>query len=266
VVRRAWPFFSYNITQVGYSKIAIVFFGLVALPEKVGWFAAAFAISDVIPQWSYASCGALLPLWTRLFESNRIDELVELRQKVLDLIIFLAVPLGVALAIFAPEICHILGSRFANSVVVLRIVAYRSLLAVLDGFLGHGFLIAINKIKERQVAQAWSAVLLGVLTLSFGYVWGPVGVAVALLISDSTLIYQYLRIASRSDLKVECPAFLSSVAAGLGMALVTIKLSSVLNVATLVAVALITYSVLLIALTPQRLVGAGRTLRESFSG
>ena len=64
-VREALPFFSYNLTQVSYGKIALVCFGLVAPKEQVGWFAAAFVLSDVIPQWSYASSGALLPVWTR---------------------------------------------------------------------------------------------------------------------------------------------------------------------------------------------------------
>jgi O-antigen/teichoic acid export membrane protein len=94
---------------------------------------------------------ALLPLWTRLFESDRNRELLELRESLLDLIMLLCVPAAIAISIFAPEICALLGSRFASSTLVLRILAYRILLSVVDGFLGHGFLIAIN--RSRTAAR-----------------------------------------------------------------------------------------------------------------
>jgi O-antigen/teichoic acid export membrane protein len=61
VIRSAWPFFCYNITQVSYSRLSIVCFGLVAPESMVGIFSAAFVLSDVFPQWSYAMSGALLP-------------------------------------------------------------------------------------------------------------------------------------------------------------------------------------------------------------
>src|SRR5882724_7428489 len=109
LVRSAWPFFCYNITQVGYSRLSIVCFGLVAPESMVGIFSAAFVLSDVFPQWSYAVSGALLPLWTRLFETGRNCELLELRECLMDLIVLLCVPAAIAIAIFAPELCALLG-------------------------------------------------------------------------------------------------------------------------------------------------------------
>src|SRR6266403_722364 len=202
VIRSAWPFFCYNITQVSYSRLSIVCFGLVAPESMVGIFSAAFVLSDVVPQWSYAVSGALLPLWTRLFETDRNAELLELRESLLDLIMLLCVPAAIAISIFAPEICALLGSRFASSTLVLRILAYRILLSVVDGFLGHGFLIAINRVRERQRAQTYALVLLGILTLLLGKLWGPTGAACALFIADAVLILQYLWILSRLNLRL----------------------------------------------------------------
>jgi O-antigen/teichoic acid export membrane protein len=65
VARAALPFFANNLTQIGYGKVAILCLGAVATQVAVGWFAAAYTISDVIPQWSYALSGAVLPVWTR---------------------------------------------------------------------------------------------------------------------------------------------------------------------------------------------------------
>jgi O-antigen/teichoic acid export membrane protein len=266
VVRQAWPFFSYNLTQVGYGRVAIICFGLVATQEKVGWFAAAFAISDVIPQWSYASSGALLPVWTRLFENKRIEELVALRQRLLDIVMFVSLPLGIALAIFAPQVCHVLGERFSASAPVLRVVASRSVLAVLDGFLGHGFLVAVNRIRERQGALAKCVLLLAALSLGLGYLWGPVGVAVALLIADTTLILQYLRIISGIGLRIDWPALLPSAISGLFMAAVALELPQAFGPAAKVVLAFATYFLVLSLISRTRLLSAGRTVRECFGG
>jgi O-antigen/teichoic acid export membrane protein len=265
VARQAWPFFSYNLTQVGYGRVAIICFGLVATQEKVGWFAAAFALSDIFPQWSYASSGALLPVWTRLYETKRIDELLVLRQRLLDIVLFLSVPLLVLMAVFAPQLCHFLGERFSASAPALRVVSSRSVLAVLDGFLGHGFLVAVNRVKERKNALARCVILLAVLSLGLGYLWGPVGVAVALLIADSTLILQYLRLTSKIGLKISWPAVLPSVIAGAAMAGAAIELPRTIGLALSIPAATAVYFLVLILLSRGRLVSAGRTLRECIS-
>lgn len=262
VVRSAWPYFQYNLTQIGYGRVAIVCFGLVASPEKVGWFAAAFVIADVFPQWSYACSNALLPVWTKLFESKRFQDLVELRQRLLDIVIFIAVPFWIGLAIFAPRVCTLLGSHFADSASVLRIVASRSLLSVLDGFLGHSYLIAVNQIKARQKAQSRSLVVLAALSLLLGWVWGPVGVGVALLVSDSTLILQYLRISTRMSMKIEWPAILPSAVAGAVMVAAALATPNSLALPFKIILVFCAYSLTLLLLSRERLLSAGRTLRE----
>jgi len=262
VARDAFPFFSYNLTQVGYGKVAILGFGLVAPPEQVGWFAAAFVLSDVIPQWSYASSGALLPVWTRLFENGRIEEVVSLRQRLLDILLFASIPVWLSLALFAPEVCALLGSRYVASAPVLRIVAGRSVLAVLDGFLGHGFLVAVNRLRERQVALSLSLVLLAALSTLFGYLWGAVGVAIGLFISDSTLILQYLRITSRIGMQIEWPSVAPSFFAGAIMVIWALAIPQQIPFPLKLSTALLTYLIALMFLSRDRLMGAGRTLQE----
>jgi polysaccharide transporter, PST family len=265
LLRSAWPFFCYNITQVSYSRISIVCFGLVASENMVGLFSAAFVLSDIFPQWSYAMSGALLPLWTRLFENGRKSELLELRESLLDVIVIICVPAAVAMLIFAPQICALLGTRFAASALVLRILAYRILLSVVDGFLGHGFLIAINQVRERQRAQVWSLVLLGVLTLVLGKLLGLAGAACALLIADCSLILQYIVILSRLRLAISGKLLLPCLLAGAVMAIAVLLANSTFLMARL-AVGLVAYTILLLVLSRSRLIGASRTLRHCLSG
>lgn len=262
IVRNALPFFSYSLTQVGYGKIAIVCFGLIAPKEQVGWFAAAFVISDVIPQWSYASSGALLPLWTRLYENGRWEEMVGLRQRLLDILLFASIPVWISLSLFAPEICALLGPRYVPSAPVLRIVACRSVLAVLDGFLGHGFLVSVNRLKERQAALSISFVLLAALSTALGYLWGAEGVAIGLFVSDAVLIFQYLRIISRIGMPIEWVSVVPSFIAGGIMAASALVLPQSGQPILKLSLILFVYLATLVLLSKDRLVSAGRTLQE----
>jgi len=261
-IRNALPYFSYNLTQVGYGKIAIVCFGLVAPKEQVGWFAAAFVLSDVIPQWSYASSGALLPLWTRLFENGRWEEMIRIRQRLLDILLFASIPVWISLSFFAPEICALLGPRYVPSAPVLRIVACRSVLAVLDGFLGHGFLVSVNRLRERQTALSVSFFLLAALSTLLGYLWGAEGVAIGLFISDAVLISQYLRIISKIGMPIEWPAVVPGILAGAIMAATALVLPQGAQPLMKLLVIVFVYVAALTLLSKNRLLDAGRTLQE----
>lgn len=266
LIRSAWPFFCYNITQVGYTRLSIVCLGLVAPESMVGIFSAAFVLSDIFPQWSYAMSGALLPVWTRLFESDRHSELLEVRDSLMDLLVLLCVPAAITISVFAPELCSLLGPRFASSSWVLRILAYRVLFSVVDGFLGHGFLIAINRVRERQRAQAYALVLLGILTLALGKIWGPTGAACALFIADAALILQYLFILSRLGLRVSSHVLLPSLLAGGTMAFVALGLKTNTIIFARLLLGFFVYGALLLLISRARLLGASRTLRHCLTG
>lgn len=262
VARDALPFFRNNLTQVGYGKVAILCLGVVATQVSVGLFAAAYTISDVIPQWSYALSGAVLPVWTRLFENGRAEEMLSLCKRLLDVILFATLPIWIAMAVFAPEICHLLGRQYIPSAAVLRIVAIRCVSSVLDGFLGHGFLVAVNRVSERQKALARCLILLAVLSVALGAVWGAVGVGVALVISDGCLILQYLWIISRIGQKIQWPSLTPSVFAAVFMVACAMGLPGDINFILRAATAVAVYFCTLLVLSKERLLGLGQTLRE----
>jgi O-antigen/teichoic acid export membrane protein len=216
----------------------------------------------VIPQWSYASSGALLPLWTRLFENGRWEEMIRLRQRLLDILLFASIPVWISLSFFAPEICALLGPRYVPCAPVLRIVACRSVLAVLDGFLGHGFLISVNRLKERQTALTISFFLLAALSTLLGYLWGSEGVAIGLFLSDAVLIFQYMRILSKIGMPMEWPAMVPGIVAGAIMAAVAMALPLGAQPLLKLVVIVFVYVAALTLLSKNRLLDAGRTLQE----
>jgi O-antigen/teichoic acid export membrane protein len=243
-----------------------VCFGLVASQALVGIFSAAFAFSDVYPQWSYSASGAVLPVWTRLYERRRIPELVELRESLLDVVFLLSVPIAIALSVFAPQICALLGAQYAASALVLRIVAYRAVLSVFDGLIGHGFLIAINQVKQRQRAQAIALVVLATLTLVFGRLWGAEGVAIGLFIADSIMVLQYFLILSKLNLQIRTRFFLPVLLAGGAMALAAAGLPSGYGVAARAAAGILAYAGVLFLLSRHRVVDVANTIRHCFGG
>lgn len=265
-IHSAWPYFAYNITQVSYGRISIVCFGLVASQAWVGIYSAAFVLSDIYPQWSYSASGAVLPLWTRLYEGSRIQELVETRESLLDVIVLISVPIAIVLSVFAPEICSFLGPSYVASAPVLRIIAYRALLSVVDGLVGHGFLIAINQVRKRQRSQLIALVVLALMTLALGRWWGPQGVAIALFVADATLIAQYYGILSRLNLHIRTWFFLPVCAAGACMALVSLLVPNTLGLATRGIAGLLTYALILFLLSGSRVFDVLRTVRHCLGG
>ena len=265
-IRSAWPYFAYNITQVSYGRISIVCFGLVASQAWVGIYSAAFVLSDIYPQWSYSASGAVLPLWTRLYEGSRIQELVETRESLLDVIVLISVPIAIGLSVFAPEICGFLGPRYVASAGVLRIIAYRALLSVIDGLVGHGFLIAINQVRKRQRSQLIALFVLALLTLVLGRWWGPQGVAVALFVADAILVAQYYGILSKLNLHIRTWFFVPVCAAGGCMALVAFLVPNTLGLTARVIAGLLAYALAVFILCGSRVFDVLRTVRHCASG
>ena len=263
LVKKSWSYFSYSLTQMGYEKVTIVAFGLVATHEQVGLLAAALTIAYIFPSFTYAASDALLPVMTRLYEAGRVADLLELRQRLMNLLLFLCVPVGIILAVFAPEICRLLGSRFVASAPILRITASRSVLSVLDNFLGQAGLTAVSKVAERRNSQAAGLAVCAVLTIIFGFYWGAVGAAVATFIADGLILVRYLKIYSRAGLPVESPAVWTTVPAGAAMLLACFALPAVWWPLR-AGISLACFVIVVTLIAPRRMAETASTFRQCF--
>jgi len=176
------------------------------------------------------------------------------------------VPIAIGLSVFAPEICSFLGPRYVASAPVLRIIAYRALLSVIDGLVGHGFLIAINQVRKRQRSQLIALVVLALLTLVLGRWWGPQGVAIALFAADAMLIAQYYGILSKLNLHIRTWFFVPVCAAGGCMALTSLLVPNALGLASRVIAGLLAYALALFLLSGSRVFDVLRTVRHCLGG
>jgi O-antigen/teichoic acid export membrane protein len=266
-VRQAWPFMSYSWTETGYAQISVLSLGLVASRQAVGWFAAALTIANVFPQWVFASCDALLPVMTRLFETQRMDVILEMRERLLDVLLIAAVPVAVALSTFAPQICALLGPRFASSSPVLQILAGNAVLSAIGGLLGGAVLMAINRVSARRNALATTLLPLAGLTLLLGWVWGPKGAGAALLAADAALLVQYLQIFSANGLTLRFgrTAWISMLG-GAAMGGFSLSVIRFIGWPLTLLLGVLVYLGTFVLFAPHRLTSAGRTLRECVTG
>jgi len=207
----------------------------------------------------------LLPVWTKLFETGRTEEMLALRRRILDGILCVTIPIWIGLALFAKPLCSFLGANYVPSAAVLSIVAIRCVLTVLDGFFGHGFLVAANRVAERQKALAESLVVLGLLSLLLGHFWGAVGVGCALVVSDGWLILQYLRISARIGLRIEWPALLPIAVAAALMVACALALPAGVPSGLRALATIAVYASTLLALSKRQVLNLGETLRACMS-
>jgi O-antigen/teichoic acid export membrane protein len=263
LVKTSSAYFSYSLVQGGYEKVTIVCFGLIASHEQVGLLSAAMVIAFIFPSFTYAGSDALLPVMTKLYEANRISDLLELRRRLMNLLLFMCVPVGIVLAVFAPEICQLLGSRYAASAAILRITASRSVLSTLDNFLGQAGLTAVSKVAERRNSQAIGLALCAVLTILFGLYWGAIGAAIALLLTDTFILVRYFRVYARAGLSVGLPGGRSAAIAAVGMVLTSLLLSN-LFWGLRAVVSLAVYLAILAIISPRRVVETAHTFRYCF--
>jgi O-antigen/teichoic acid export membrane protein len=261
VIKAAWPFFSYSLTVLVYSQIPILCLTLVASKEMVGCFAAASTVITLFAQLAFACADALLPVMTRLQQAGLRNEMQDLGQQLLNLFFLFTVPVVALLSMFAPEICALLGPRFAPAAPVLRIIAFLAMLLVVEA-LGGTFLIACNLVRQRRNSLACATVLLAFLTLSLGHLWGAEGAATAALVAHGFLLCGYIHLVMRAGFELNVGrAFYGSLAAGLMMMAVTSHLPRTLILFYAPPLALAVYLLVLTLVAREAFFDACKTLR-----
>jgi len=265
VTNAAWPFFSYSLTVLVYSQIPILCLSLVSSKENVGYFATASTVIALLAQLAFAATDALLPVMTRLHEAGHRSDMQNVGQQLLDLFFVITVPIVVLLSMFAPQICALLGPRFAAAAPVLRIIAFLAMLLIVEA-LGGSFLVACNLVRQRRNVFASAAVLLAVLTLALGHFWGAEGAATAALLTHAFLLCGYLYLILHAGLKLNAGrALWGSLAAGLAMTVLTPRPASVFVLFYATPVALAVYLVVLILTARHALAEVCKTFRLCFS-
>ena len=264
---RAWPFFSFSLTELGFSQVFLISFSLVASQHEVGLLAAGLAIVSLLHQGASAVADAVLPLMTRLFEGGRMAEVLALRDRILEGLLVLTLPAVAVLFVFAPQICALLGAKYVACAPILRLLALRAPLWILEGFLGAGFLNATNRVGERRNAFAMALLVLVILTLVLGSAWCGEGAAVAFWVATLCVLHSYTRFClAHGDRLNLVGMFAATAPAAAVMAALCFTLSDAMHWALTLPPAILAYFILLLITARARVRSVGRTLWQCLVG
>jgi O-antigen/teichoic acid export membrane protein len=162
------PFVLWQSLGVFYFRIDVVMLGRMTPPAVLGWYGAVARMMDGLTFMAETLALTSYPVLARLWSSSR-REFEQTTQRVLAIVLLIAVPLVTALVTLAPYIVDILfTSAFQNSVPILRIHAFTLGLLYLN-FLLARILMAIG--RER----AWLGIAVMGCVLNPALNWAAIG-------------------------------------------------------------------------------------------
>jgi O-antigen/teichoic acid export membrane protein len=228
-LKSAWPFFSYSVAEVAYTYLQVPILSLVSGTEETGLFASAFILASVLPQWACTLNDAMLPLMTRLYSEKNIQFLIDMRDRVMRVLLIVSLAVGVSLFVVAPDVCGLFGEKYVSCAPVLRVLSICCILWVLEGYLGGVFLTAIDFVRERRNIVALSVGVRAVLTFALAPQFGAVGAAVASAIASTFTVLRYVRACAEAGMPLKIgwtPIKYTTAAFGSGLMAFALKPST----------------------------------------
>jgi O-antigen/teichoic acid export membrane protein len=117
------PYFMKTIAQTAYQKVDVSLLGFLASDREVGWYAAAATLASIALLLSPLISWVLTPLFARAVARSK-EDLYALVRRVLEMILAIAIPAGLAVGIGADLWIGVLfGSAFEPATTALRILS-----------------------------------------------------------------------------------------------------------------------------------------------
>jgi O-antigen/teichoic acid export membrane protein len=158
VIVGSMPFFATGLSQALAGKINVSLMSFLASDVEIGWFGAASSIASIALLLSPLLGWILLPLTARA-ESRSSEELTTLTRRAMMLVLTVAVPITLMLALSADVIVNTLfGSAFAPAALSLRVLAPTFVLTYV-GIVSSGALIGQGRSWTVTVILLSSLVL-----------------------------------------------------------------------------------------------------------
>lgn len=180
LLRRALPFYGVALSEVMLQRLDVILLGMVVSDAVVGVFAAANNLLRVLNKMIQSVWSSLYPTFSRL---RHVEERTyrRLLGQVLRMSNLTLIPLAILIAVFAPDILHLIyGDDFASIVPVLRIMIGMTV------FYSYEVVSITLLMVERASLRSLYVVLMHLIALSVGIPalgnsFGAVGAAVAVL-------------------------------------------------------------------------------------
>lgn len=187
------PFFGIAAFTIIYARGAIVILSAIATPHAVGLYAAADRLMVAVTLLPMMLGSAIYPALTRAAGRSHLEARALCGRSVL-LMLATTLPLAILFTVFARLLVSLLyGPLYLGAAPALQILTWTLPIVGVQSLLGSQ-LVAVN--QQHILARARLGGLTLFLLLSPLLIWkfGIMGAAVAVLISDTALLFRYLTI------------------------------------------------------------------------
>jgi len=244
---RSWPIAVSILFNLVYLKGDLFFLSLLRAPEEVGLYGVSYRVIDVLTVIPTIFMGLLLPSLVADWVKKEKAEFGNHLNRAFSAFVILVAPvIAGAQAIGDRLMAFIAGSEFADSGIILRLLAW-ALIGVFFGTLYGHAVVAVNKQKLMLFGYAATAVL-----SVAGYLWmiprfGMTGAAFVTIFSESLIAILTFSIVWR-EIRMRLPfvILLKASAAAIMMAY-ALKMLPAMPVLAAMAIGAVIYAILLLA-------------------
>lgn len=161
LLKKSYPFALAGIFVVMYYRIDTVMLSFMIGDAPVGWYSAAYALTEALLFIPTIVCIAIFPVLSRLFNESK-ESFAKAYEYSFRFLLLLGIPIAFGTTILANKIILLIYKEgFSNSIIALRILIWAIALAFLNSIMGF-VLYAVN--KEKIVFKiAGSLVLLNTI-------------------------------------------------------------------------------------------------------
>ena len=157
MMRASFPYFLSSVFLVIYMQVDIVIISLLVDERAVGWYGAADQLFGTFLFIPTVFITAVFPALSRMYETSA-DSLPKLMRKSWDLLILIAIPIGLGLLVIAgPLVVLLFGPEFAPSGPILALMGIVLILTYQNILLGR-FLIATDRQRSWTIVMATAAI------------------------------------------------------------------------------------------------------------
>jgi O-antigen/teichoic acid export membrane protein len=185
-----------SIFAMIYVKIDTVMLSLMKGDAVVGWYNAAYFLTQGLKPIPQLFMNAIFPLMSHLYVFS-VDSLKKTVERAFRYLFILALPMAIGISLLAKKIILLLyGPQFIHSVIALQILSWDILLVFLYACLSF-LLVSINKQYQMALMAGLTALINVVLNLILIPSYSYVGSAFATIAAEGFLLIAYIYLTAR---------------------------------------------------------------------
>jgi O-antigen/teichoic acid export membrane protein len=201
ILRHFWkesiPLASWKMLGVLYTRVEVLILFILLGDAVVGWYKVSLNITDLVSVGSVIAMSAILPVMSNFYLESR-EKLLDLYRVVFRYIIVIMLPVAMAISIFADDLIGLMyGEQYTNSVLILRILIWSSVLAFILALLGTVIMV-IDKFRlaaKLSIVNTTVRIVLNVILIRrMGYLGAPV----AALVSNVFSVLLFVPVVART--------------------------------------------------------------------